>query len=421
MGLAFFFTITSMALLSQHYAWFDVGTLRTQWMVLGGTFLIVWLFWGLMGKKALYIFIAVFFATNSIMQLSSQDDRKVASSLPVAENKLRSLVGERVPFVTPNIYLLIYDSYVSNETMLSYGIDNRSQEEYLQEQNFELYPHTYSVAPYTTGTMSLVLNASNTYYGKPRRAVSGDGVIQNTLRGFGYETYGLFPNDFFFLEIGSSYNFSIPGYISSPDILWRAILMGEFRFDVGFNTMPREQFVETKQSIFKDVSGDPVFIYMHSYSPGHSQKSGACLPDEIDRFETRLSSANIEMRQDVNAIIENDPEAIIIVAGDHGPFLTKDCADIEDDYDVSEISRLDIQDRYGTFLAIRWPSEDFTKYDDITVLQDLFPAVFAYLYNDVSFLESKIEPSTISPIVTVRNGIIYGGINDGEPLFVSDK
>jgi hypothetical protein len=131
------------------------------------------------------------------------------------------------------------------------------------------------------------------------------------------------------------------------------------------------------------------------------------------------------MQQDIQTIVENDPEAIVIVAGDHGPHLTKNCAETSGVYDISEISRLDIQDRYGTFLAIRWPTKDFAKYDDITVLQDLFPAVFAYLYKDTNILESKIDP--VIPIpnsisgASVRNGIIYGGINDGEALFLSGK
>ena len=421
LGLAFVFTITSMALLSSSFAWLDKGSLKIQLMFFGGTFLVIWLLYSLKVKNILRVLITVVFVSNSIIQLLAQEDWIDRTSLPVAENKLLSLVEKRIPVITPNIYLLIYDSYVTNETMLAYGIDNSSQEDYLEELSFKLYPHTYSVANHSTGTMSRVLNASTEIYGDQRRVVSGDGIIQNTLRGFGYETYGLFFSDYFFRENDPTYDFSIPERSSSPEILIRAILMGEFRFDVGFNIQLREQFVETKQSIFESVSGGPVFIYMHSFLPGHSQNSGVCLSDETDRFKLRLTSANLEMQQDIKKIIDNDPESIIIVAGDHGPYLTKNCTRLNEAYEVSEISRLDIQDRFGTFLAIRWPIQDFEKYDDITVLQDLFPAIFAYLFNDERFLESKFESSTYRSIVTVRNGIIYGGINDSEPLFVADK
>jgi hypothetical protein len=427
LGLAFVYTILSMASLSHSFAWFQSGSLEIQWVFFGSVFLVTWLFYGLSDKKFLRYLIAVIFVTNSMMQLLPQDDRTSGISDPVAENRLVSLLGDRIPAVTTNIYLLVYDAYVSNETMLAYGIDNSSQEEYIKEQGFKLYPHTYSVGEHSVATMSRVLNVSTNLWRNDRKAVSGDGIVQNTLKGFGYKTYGLFQIAHFFLGIESTYDVSIPelssssSQNSSPDVLWRAILTGEFRFDAGFDLQPRDLYIENKQRIFKGISGDPVFIYMHSNSPGHTQNSGACLAYEIDRFEMRLADANIEMRQDINTIIENDPEAIIIVAGDHGPFLTRNCYYLEEEDDSSEISRLDIQDRFGTFLAIRWPTEEFVIYDDIIVLQDLFPAVFAYLFEDERLLELKVEPSTLSSIVTVRNGIIYGGINDGEPLFMTDK
>jgi hypothetical protein len=67
------------------------------------------------------------------------------------------------------------------------------------------------------------------------------------------------------------------------------------------------------------------------------------------------------------------------------------------------------------------------QYDDITVLQDLFPAIFAYLYKDPTILQSKLEPIIPKKIdnsisgASVANGIIQGGIDDGEPLFLSGR
>jgi hypothetical protein len=102
--------------------------------------------------------------------------------------------------------------------------------------------------------------------------------------------------------------------------------------------------------------------------------------------------------------------------------LTKNCYVTTDIYDKPEISRLDIQDRHATFLAIRWPTGDYEVYDDIMVLQDLFPAIFSYIYKDPGLLDAKIEPKILLPNaisgILVDNGIIVGGINDGEPLFV---
>ena len=431
LGLAFVFTIANMASMSDYFTWFEMGSLKTQLMLFGGVFLAVRLLYNSDKRAVLYLFIAVNFVVNSSAQLLSQGSEADTTSLPIEENKLLSLIGERTPVITPNIYLLVYDAYVPNETMLAYGIDNSVQEEYLSEQGFKLYPHTYTIGSPTLASMSRVLNASTEFYGDRRRGVSGDGITQIMLRELGYETYGLFFSDFMLRGVGENYDYSIPENIIPPYVqLLNAIFIGEFRFDIedgGFGQQTRNQFVTAKQSIFEDISGK-AFVYMHSNRPSHSQISGACLPDETDRFEKRLTRANVEMQQDVNLIIENDPGSIVIVAGDHGPYLTKNCNMTAGFYDISEISRLDIQDRYATFLAIRWPTGDFVQYDDITVLQDLFPAIFAYLYKDTTILDAKIEPiilisNSIESIsgASVNNGVIYGGIDNGELLFLSVK
>jgi hypothetical protein len=180
-----------------------------------------------------------------------------------------------------------------------------------------------------------------------------------------------------------------------------------------------------KHDLFTSLPADPLFLYSHILLPGHSQNSGACLPDETQQFAERLKAANLQMRVDLDTLIEHDPDAIIIVAGDHGAYLSKNCASTgEGGYSLREITRYDIQDRFGSFLAIRWPDENYVGYDQITVLQDIFPAVFAYLFQDASILDTRVPPVTLyDPWIisgaVVDNGIIHGGVNDGEPLFES--
>ena len=430
LGLAFVFTIVSMALVSHYFTWFEKGDLAKQLSILGGVFLVILLLYKLNQRTILHLLIIVNLVTNTSLQLFSQLRETDTPTRSMEENKLLSLVQGRKPARTPNIYLLLYDAYVPNETMLAHGIDNSAQEAYLVQQGFSLYPHTYSIGATTLATMSRVLNASTEYYGETRRAVSGDGVTQKILKSIGYETYGLFPSGFMFQGVRSSYDHITPGVtIPSYAVLLKSIFLGEFRFDTeetGLGKEHRLQFIAYKRNIFKNVSSEQkIFMYMHSNKPSHTQISGTCLPNETELFQRRLKTANVEMRKDVDLIVAHDPDAIVIIAGDHGPHLTKNCSMTTGVYDASEISRLDIQDRHGTFLAIRWPTGDFTKYDDITVLQDLFPAVFAYLYQDPTLLEAKIEPviltdETVSG-VSVRNGMIEGGIDDGEPLFLSKQ
>lgn len=424
-GAAFAFTISSMAILSNYFAWYEFGNIVIQCLFFSIILLFLFFLYKPNNKKTLYFFIILIFVTNSVAQ-GIPNIGKTENDTSQQDDKLFSFVLEEKPGITPNIYLLVYDAYVPNETMLSYGIDNSAQEDYLLENGFKLYPHTYSIGATTVDSMSRVLNISSTLTGNKRKAVSGDGRVQDSLKYLGYTTYGIFPYDYMFRGIDSSYNISFPKNVITPDInLISAVLTGEFKFDAGFEMVPHDQFVEMKQSIFTNVSGKLRFIYAHTNLPNHSQNSGKCLPNEKELYKERLIQANLEMQMDVDSIIKQDPEAIIVVAGDHGPYLTKNCTITTGYYDNTEISRLDIQDRFGSFLAIRWPTKDFEAYDDISVTQDLFPAIFAYIFKDASILNLKINHTNIDSSVisgvNVNNGIIVGGIDNGGPLFLSNK
>ena len=421
LGLAFTFLITNMASLTEQFKWYQEGSLKIQLLVLGCIWLISWILFKINLRSLLYLLIAVNFVSNSILQFTDRDGTQSPSILDQTDNMLVTLIDSREPVITPSIYLLVYDAYIVNETMLAHGIDNLDQEQYLEGLDFKIYPYTYSVGSSSIPSMSRVLNSSMSYYGNSRRAVSGDGIVQNLLEKFGYKTYGIFPIDHLFRGIIPSYDYWFPGSSSSVSLLTKAIFLGELRFDINFDKVPREEYIHEKKIILSKVTEEPRFVYMHSGLPGHSTNVGVCRPNEIELFSENLARANVEMRQDIALIIENDPEAIVIVAGDHGPYLTKNCHHTGDEYDISEITRLDIQDRNGTFLAIKWPSLGFEEYDNITVLQDLFPAIFAYIFEDQGLLKSKIEPITDNGMnfsgVQVSDGTIVGGIHDGEALF----
>jgi len=120
LGLAFTFTITNMTSLSAGFSWLEVGSFKIQLGLFSAAFLGGWILYNLIGRKSIYFIVIVFFIANSAFQLVPEDSAKIA---PSTDNELVELVGSKKPLSTPNIYLLIYDAYVINETMLSYGID----------------------------------------------------------------------------------------------------------------------------------------------------------------------------------------------------------------------------------------------------------------------------------------------------------
>lgn len=425
MGLAFMFTINSMALISDSFSWYLRGSFLIQFFIFLFVLIIAMVFYDVKFKFFLSALISCLFVFNSAVIITSSMTEEKTSEDMFYQNAALQYAQVRKPALKPNIYLLIYDAYASMETINAYGIDNQPQYDFLEQNGFVFYQGVYSVGATSLDSMARVLNISMEFYGNNRRAVSGDGIVQKILKENGYETYGLFAIDYFFVSIDSSYDHSYPEQESSAyKKIIPAILIGEFRFDFSFTEQKHIEFVKFKQGVF---ASEPVnrFIYMHTNLPSHSQNSGVCLVNEVDQYAQRIKRANLEMQQDIEIILKNDPSAILIIAGDHSPYLTKNCTGTGGKYPLSQINRLDIQDRYGTFLAIRWPDGSYQGYDKITVLQDIFPVVFAYMYKDEGFLNLKISPITQeSQIVsgaTVYNGIIIGGINDGEPLFISNN
>jgi hypothetical protein len=425
LGLGLIFTIYYMSIMSQSFTWYAKGSMKIQLLVFGGVFLLGYLMSRFKMKSILLALVAILFLVNVSSLLFSRLNTQNSSAQLLQQNELLQYVQGREPITAPNVYLLVYDAYVNPETIANYGIDNSAQMTYLESNGFVLYPHTYSVGATSLDSMSRVLNVSDEFFGDKRRAASGDGVVQSIFVENGYQTYGLFPTNYFFRGIGSSYDVSIPTVKTATyQEIIPAILVGEFRFDFQFNQVSHKQYVMEKDATLSSVAGSS-FIYMHTNIPSHSQNSGACLANEEEQYGQRLEEANKEMQADLSIIFANDPQAIIIIAGDHGPYLTKNCVELNTAYDISEVSRLDVQDRYGSFLAIRWPDARYQEYDDITILQDLFPAIFAYMYDDSQILDFKIKPiitdSYIVSGVSVKNGIIIGGIDDGQPLFVFSK
>ena len=76
------------------------------------------------------------------------------------------------------------------------------------------------------------------------------------------------------------------------------------------------------------------------------------------------------MNTALDHINKNDPQALVIIMSDHGPYLIGDCSYLED-YEESSISRDLIEDRFSTFLAIRWPEYLRKKEDpEIKIIQN---------------------------------------------------
>jgi hypothetical protein len=198
-------------------------------------------------------------------------------------------------------------------------------------------------------------------------------------------------------------------------------LHGEHKFNFSVEQTDYFEWLAKKRSFLSGKFDRPQFMYSHSNLPSHTQNSGVCLPTETSDYGARLREANIEMKADLANISEGNRDSLVIIAGDHGPYLTGDCTTLNN-IEVRDISRADLLDRHGVFLAIRWPSglqkpERLEGY----VLQELFSLVFDALTG------STVSPRPVGDNASWRedargqppiiDGIVNWGRDKGKPLY----
>jgi hypothetical protein len=198
------------------------------------------------------------------------------------------------------------------------------------------------------------------------------------------------------------------GKISSLAIVLRGIFTGEFWFAHEFKDEAFHKFLR-ENAVYKQ---GPWFTAMHVSLPGHASTSAERRSDEAERFIGRFYGVLPDMRRDIDSILAAKPDSVIIVIGDHGPWIIGKDA-LLSDYQTDGITEPMIRDRFGTLVAIRWPDADrAAKYDsNLLINQDIFPVVFAYLADSPKPLELMVKEkkAIFRDRVFLDNGIWTGG------------
>ena len=232
------------------------GNFFIQILFLLGVFVIIFILNVGRFKKLLYGFILVNFFVTAGLQLFSQNTETEtrAPVLKLEDNALFSAVNGKVPENKPDVFFLIYESYVPNETLLAHEFDNQDQENFLLESGFKIYPDIYSVGAFTIESLSRLFNTSPDLYSDRRLGIAGNGVVQNLFKNMGYKTHGYVASTWIFRGYGSKYDLSYPNTkennMDSDELLISAILVGEFRSDLFFEATTYNDFILTCDSLF---------------------------------------------------------------------------------------------------------------------------------------------------------------------------
>lgn len=310
---------------------------------------------------------------------------------------LPALPATAIAADAPNVYVIVYDGTPNLQMLDTLGVDGSDLKGILRDEKFTVYDNTYTVAQISLTSMS------STYNMRPPLADTNEVWQANGGLAAGFEVFR--KNGYRVESVQQSFmtgtyqhfDVNLPPrefrLVEKADFLYfllKAIFAGEFQFEDIINA--GGDLSPYKKELFEADRNRRVVV-MHNYYPGHSQLSGECLPDQKEIYEQRFALARTMLTEDLERINRYDPKAIVVVMGDHGPYLTGDCTSLANS-DPYKVSELEVMDRFSTLVAIRWPdAEKGAKYGkDITINQDILPAVFAYLYDSQEPLRWKIEP-----------------------------
>lgn len=363
-----------------------------------------------------------------------------------ASYKISALAGDapagpeglaKLSFVeTPNIYFFIYDAYSSRDAYLKvHHFDNSEQYRKLEAEGFKVI-HTFSnyMSTWPT-TLSFFLGRHHYYeldsgvddskFGRSIMAGLAPNPAIDVLRTNGYRIQYIHHDDYFVVDRGVI-DFvypDVPAY--SALAVFGSPLLGRLigSENLYAKTMQKEEQLRTLHlRIPPPQSGSrgPWFTFSHVDLPSHSdpQSTWRELGDFSEDFKDRTLKANTHMSEVVAAIRERDPNAIVILLGDHGGWRYRKIWGAGGDLNAAmhsagvdpQLVALDIS---GIMIAIYSGGRcDRLIYPGLTPV-NVMRVIFACLSHDDSLLEHRApDISLLRP----QKSDIWVVARDGAPL-----
>ena len=298
----------------------------------------------------------------------------------------------------PDIIYLVPDRYPSSETLeREFGVDNAPFYEALRARGFTVVENALANYPVTFQSLASTLNSGyldsftraygrNTFDARPVFDAIEDNVVQEHLRGLGYEfhNYGNWweptrlnrwadVND-------PGYTYGIPGGLSELErhLLWKSPAADLIRlFDDGYDQTECRRIQRQFRRLTEVGNGPaPVFVFAHMLVPHRPitmDSSGRCLDRPMDYGRGRpgrtkwrdFSKAWIDYLRYFNAAVvrvidtqlarrgENGRSLLFVIQSDEGPLPRF----IREGGTYNSMTLSDLRMKMGTINAIRMPRE----------------------------------------------------------------
>ncbi len=356
----------------------------------------------------------------------------------------------------PNIYLVYLESYMSSTTLrTTYNYDNSYFEGRLIEQGFQLHDNLYShgagtkISLLTLLQMSenvLALSANSQDVSSSAHDIlsgSEQNLLFRYLKSNDYNISSYYDSqNYYFKSKGKLLDHIIEDVDNSLLSVLRAIApsltmkIDSFR-KIVFNEQARPEYIDIYPKTFQHISdinskAHPSLFIIKPLNELHFNYNYRDLLDNYQKwvasgvYQQGIDKMNKELLTLINVIEDNDPNALIVLLGDHGHRYS-DAAGYLSVYQLTpnEIkakfpqfnmsSQEFIDDMYSVFFAIKMPKNAKGKLqiNSHYAYADLFRYIFAALDNNPIFLENKSENISFNSkgIILRRDDKIF---EDGE-------
>ena len=302
-----------------------------------------------------------------------------------------------------NVYFLLFDGYGSVDGLELLGIKKRPFLDKMSKKGFRLYNSFFTNFQATNLTMPTYLEMDSKHNGKylnefpvPNRSqiTAGQGRVYKIFKENKYKINIVHQSRYLLLEnCYASFCFPPVPVGMYFQLFDKVVLNDRFRLTFGplnRRFTRREERRKSYDHLMKIANSmDNHFSYFHFFFPAHTEYvAGICdEKKETAYYSNRIDDANKEILKIVENINLADPSGLIIVASDHGGWVTNKCHSNRPLRTIEEIL-----DHLGAFLAIKWGEDYDGRFDEkIRSSANVFRYIFSYL------LESDILLSSVVP------------------------
>lgn len=352
----------------------------------------------------------------------------------------------------PNIYMLWLESYHGTRMLNDvYHVDISSLITFLEKNNFTVCENIYSSSSYTLASMvdlfSLGKINSNDYAVgnldllSSLRNLIGGGTGNNLLKVLKYNNYitnSLLASRAYFNEKGKYLdyapivdmynNYSIkffPCYAFSKKANESlSIILGHQQDEEQKSNKDEYYFLPLVKKLELTIDktkqmDNPYFVYM-KYDGTHHTDTFEPYKDadrlkwiESGMYKKEVEKSISELQEIISLIVKKDPNALIVMLGDHGAWSYREL--LLDELSIKNVTLNEfVDDKFNVFGAVRLP-EKYAKFsfDDSEIYinhSNIFVHIFSLLAQNPEYLNLQEIP--VSNFFNKKDLVVNGTVNE---------